>query len=150
MRLSIVIPVYQVEQYVADCLSSVLDSSSTDYEVIIVNDGSKDASMDIVNSMASAHNCIRVINQQNQGLSAARMNGLEAAIGDFVWFIDSDDYVTPAATSEILDTICSNSDIDVFEVVFLCTDNVQIKSVARSSDCRHIDMPLAGQELTGY
>lgn len=112
MRLSIVIPVYQVEQYVADCLSSVLDSSSTDYEVIIVNDGSKDASMEIVNSMASAHSCIRVINQQNQGLSAARMNGLEAAIGDFVWFIDSDDYLMPASVDRVLAILAEKPDLD--------------------------------------
>lgn len=114
--LSFIIPLYNTEKYIAACLSSILDNDANKalYEVIVVNDGSTDSSPTIVKSFCDRIPNISLLNQENQGVSVARMNGVTHSKGDYIWFIDSDDYVTPTATAEILDTICSNSDIDVF------------------------------------
>lgn len=95
MILSIIIPIYNVEPFVHRCLESIyMQSVSIDtYEVIIVNDGTPDKSMDIVAGFVEKHTNLVVINQENQGLSLARNNGLEVAKGEYVWFVDSDDWI---------------------------------------------------------
>lgn len=94
MILSIIIPVYKVEKYVRKTLDSVFSENFSDdeVEVIVVNDGTPDRSMDIVNEFAS-HKSLRIINQENQGLSGARNTGIKAAKGKYVWFVDSDDSI---------------------------------------------------------
>lgn len=87
-KFSIVIPVYNVEDYIKECLDSVFQQSFKDYEVIVVNDGTKDKSMDIVKDYD-----VKIINQENQGLSAARNNGAKKAKGDYLLFVDSDDTI---------------------------------------------------------
>ena len=87
-KFSIIIPVYNVEDYIKECLDSVKKQSFKDYEVIVVNDGTKDKSMDIVKKYD-----VKVINQENQGLSAARNNGAKKAKGEYLLFLDSDDTI---------------------------------------------------------
>ncbi len=110
MFLSFIIPVYNTEDYIADCLDSLLkqDISSEEYEIICVNDGSKDSSLDILNQYALAHPNIRVIDQENGGVSVARNTGLEHANGDYIWFIDSDDLVKENCLKEIQAFALSN------------------------------------------
>ncbi|MBQ1648699.1 MAG: glycosyltransferase, partial [Bacteroidales bacterium] len=84
MKLSIIIPVYNVEAYVGRTLESVFATDATDFEVIIVNDGTKDGSMGVIRQFANRLN-LTIIEQENQGLSAARNRGLDAAKGDYVW-----------------------------------------------------------------
>ena len=86
-KFSIIIPVYNVEKYLKKCLDSVFNQTYKDYEVIVVNDGTKDNSMDIVKDYD-----VKVINQKNQGLSAARNAGVKKATGEYLIFLDSDDY----------------------------------------------------------
>lgn len=96
MKLSIIIPVYNVEQYIGRCLQSCLSQANVtadDYELVIVNDGTKDNSMQVVEEMTQGCTNITVINQDNQGLSMARNAGLKAAKGEYVWFVDSDDCI---------------------------------------------------------
>lgn len=95
MKLSIIIPVFNVEKYLEKCLKSCLnqDILSTDYEIIVVNDGSSDSSLVIADRIASNVTNIKVISQANKGLSAARNIGLENAKGRYVWFVDSDDWI---------------------------------------------------------
>ena len=81
-KFSIIVPVYNVEKYIKKCLDSINNQSFKDYEVIIVNDGTKDNSMDIVKDYN-----FTVINQKNQGLSAARNKGVEKAKGDYILFL---------------------------------------------------------------
>lgn len=97
MFLSIVIPVFNKEQYVSDCVDSCLnqDLPESDYEMICVNDGSSDRSLEILNSYQEQHSNIRVITQENGGLSSARNTGLNAAHGQYVWFVDADDFIAP-------------------------------------------------------
>ena len=96
MKLSIVIPAYNVEQYVGRCLDSIFNQQiETDMlEVIVVNDGSKDGTEDIIKQYASQHPNLIYISQENQGQSVARNNGLKQASGDLIWYVDSDDATT--------------------------------------------------------
>jgi len=93
MKLSVIVPVYQVEAYLSACLDSLLDQgiSDSEYEIICVDDGSRDHSGRIALDYARQHRQITVIRQENRGLSAARNTGLRYATGEYVYFIDSDD-----------------------------------------------------------
>ena len=95
MKISVIIPVYNVEKYLASCLQSIVNQTFCDWELIAVNDGSSDKSADILRQYAQDDARIKVITQPNGGVSAARNAGLKAAKGDFVCFVDSDDYVHP-------------------------------------------------------
>ena len=91
--ISIIIPAYNVEKYLEDCLASLLRQNFKDFEAIIVNDGSTDSTELIANIFQSKDTRFKVINQKNSGLSAARNTGIQAAKGDYICFIDSDDWV---------------------------------------------------------
>lgn len=91
VKISVIIPVYNVELYLKDCLDSVLNQSFRDIEVILVNDGSTDGSIDILNNYAKNDSRVRVINQENKGVSAARNTGLDLSNGEYILFVDSDD-----------------------------------------------------------
>ncbi|WP_411332989.1 glycosyltransferase family 2 protein [Metabacillus indicus] len=91
--ISIIMPVYNVESYLDTCLQSIFSQSHKNFEVIVVNDGSTDQSLKIINDYKSAHNNLILIDQKNQGISVARNAALEIAQGDYILFIDSDDYL---------------------------------------------------------
>jgi len=93
--LSIVIPVYNSANYLDDCLQSLLDQDidPSEYEIICVNDGSKDNSLEILHKYAGISSSIKIIDQENGGHAAARNAGLFIAQGKYVWFVDSDDYI---------------------------------------------------------
>ncbi len=95
MKLSILIPLYNKEKYIERCLKSLLDQdiSPSEYEIIIVDDGSKDSSAQIVENYAEKNANIHLISQQNQGPSVARNRCLEAAKGNYLYFLDADDYL---------------------------------------------------------
>ena len=93
--LSVIIPVYNTEQYIARCLDSVLSQSYKNIEVICIDDGSIDSSLEILHSYANKDSRIRIIEQQNKGVSAARNVGIDAAKGIYISFVDSDDVVAP-------------------------------------------------------
>lgn len=120
MKLSIIIPVYNVEKYVAKCLDSVLNQGldANDYEIIVVNDGSPDGSLKILESYAKKHRHIQIINKENGGLSSARNCGMDHAKGKYIYFIDSDDFLISNSLKIFVDT-CEHHDLDV--LTFLCT-----------------------------
>lgn len=95
MKLSIIVPVYNVADYLAKCLDSLLaqDLLQNEYEIIVVNDGSTDNSEDIAQQYADKYANITLINQANQGLSGARNTGIKHAKGEYIQFVDSDDYL---------------------------------------------------------
>lgn len=104
-KLSIIIPVYNVEKYIRPCIESIFKQGlkEADYEVILVNDGTKDKSMEIIDDLIRNHQNIIVVNQSNQGLSIARNNGIDKACGEYILFVDSDDLLTKDSLSIILD-----------------------------------------------
>ncbi len=92
MFLSIIIPVYNVEKYLKQCVDSILSQNLTDYEIILVDDGSPDGSGVICDEYVSKNSCISVIHKTNGGLSSARNAGIDMAQGDYIIFMDSDDW----------------------------------------------------------
>ncbi|WP_374286007.1 glycosyltransferase [Lactococcus sp.] len=92
--ISVVVPVYKVEKYIEECIKSIINQTYTNIEVIIVDDGSPDNSIEVIKDLLEDKR-LRVISQKNQGLSAARNTGIRAASGEFLSFIDSDDKVKP-------------------------------------------------------
>lgn len=110
-KFSIIIPVYNVEKYLKKCLDSVFNQTYKDYEVIVVNDGTKDNSMDIVKDYN-----VKVINQKNQGLSAARNAGVKVATGDYLIFLDSDDYWEKNILKELSKSLKNNPDLVRFQI----------------------------------
>ena len=94
-KVSIIIPVYNTEKYLDRTLMSVLAQTYEDFEIICINDGSKDNSLSILESYAQKDPRIKVISQENQGLSMARNNGLKDAKGEYIYFLDSDDALHP-------------------------------------------------------
>lgn len=132
MKLSIIIPVYNVEKYLSRCLDSVVYPSLQNYEILAVNDGSTDASSSILHDYESRYSSlIRVVNQDNQGLGAASNTGIEAALGEFIAFLDSDDYYSPGAVPELLKLCSLNCDICIFDIVSV---NSQAQEIGRSSE----------------
>lgn len=114
MKFSIIIPIYNVEKYVEQCLESVDGQSYEDYEIILVNDGSTDASEAICKSfVANSNRNYQIINQANGGLSAARNTGLAAAKGQWIVFVDSDDYISTDLLKN-LDAAMAKNDADLY------------------------------------
>lgn len=127
MKFSVVVPIYNVEQYLEQCLESLLAQSYGDYEVICVNDGSTDGSREILTAWESRMPQMRVIDRENGGLSAARNTGLQAATGDYVLFVDSDDWLETSAL-EILNKALPTTNyplptIDILSFACQRTDN---------------------------
>ena len=93
--ISIIIPAYNSEKYIAHCLDSILAQTYPNTEIIIVNDGSKDGTADIIDRYAAEHDCITAIHQENGGVTRARLNGVAHASGEYIGFVDSDDEIEP-------------------------------------------------------
>ena len=92
-KVSVIVPVYNVDNYLRECLDSIFNQSFNDIEVICINDGSEDKSYDILNEYKTMYNNLIVFNQENKGVSSARNVGISAAKGKYILFVDSDDYL---------------------------------------------------------
>ncbi len=106
MLFSIIIPVYNVDKYIQACLDSVLGQTFSDWEAICVDDGSTDGSAAILKENAAKDERIKVINQSNAGTATARNSGIHAALGDYVFFLDSDDWLEPDSLQILANKLC--------------------------------------------
>lgn len=114
MKLSIVVPIYNVEQYIRKCLRSIINQEENLFkviEVILVNDGTKDKSVEQIQDLVNQYDNIVLLNQENQGLSVARNNGMKQAKGDYVWFVDSDDWISKDALKILMPHLDNVNDI---------------------------------------
>ena len=102
IRISIIIALYNGEKYIARCLKSILDCESQNIEIIIVNDGSTDNSLTICDSFAKRDSRIKIVTKVNEGVSAARNLGIQYAKGEYIWFVDADDWITKNAINYLL------------------------------------------------
>ena len=126
--LSIVIPVYNVERYLPKCLDSLLIETSVPYEIILVNDGSTDASLAVAEGYrARFPERVSVITTENMGQGNARNVGLERAKGEFLYFIDSDDYLAPGGMEGILSCLREDFDICIFDSIAVNADGKELK-----------------------
>lgn len=121
MKLSIIVPIYNVAPYLRKCVDSLLAQDILDYEIILVDDGSPDECPRICDAYAAKHSNIHVIHQENAGLSAARNAGMAKTQGEYIWFVDSDDYVEP----NILGTLIEQIEHDKLDVLRFRYQNVR-------------------------
>lgn len=132
-KISIIIPAYNIEDYIGECLDSVVNQTYRNIEIIVVNDGSKDSTPQIIDKYASQDDRIRVVHKTNGGLSSARNAGLDIMTGEYVSFIDGDDYVESNLYQSIVsDIIDKNRDVDIIQfglrIFFDKCDNEPIHS----------------------
>ena len=110
-KVSVIVPVYNVEKYLSRCLESLINQSLKDIEIICINDGSTDNSLQILKQFAYKDNRIKIINQTNSGQSVARNKGLAIASGKYIGFVDSDDWIDNDYYEKMFETIeRTNSD----------------------------------------
>ena len=117
IHLSVIVPVYNAEHYLQQCIESLTQSSRQDFEVILVDDGSRDSSSAICDEYAAKDARIMVIHQANKGVSVARNTGMKASKGVYISFVDSDDYVEPSYVDIIIEK-CDKVDMLFFGVAF--------------------------------
>lgn len=118
VKVSAIVPVYKVERYLDICLESLINQTFEDFEVICVNDGSPDNSINILRQYAKLDKRIKIFSQKNSGLSAARNLGLSQAEGEYITFVDSDDYLSPVAIERMYDNIFQNKSDYMFSYVY--------------------------------
>lgn len=111
MKLSIIIPVYNVENYLEDCVNSLFNQglSENTFEILLIDDGSKDMSLKVAEKLATQHPNIRVFHQENQGQAVARNKGIDEARGEYLMFVDSDDYLQSDQLVNLLDIVYRES-----------------------------------------
>lgn len=114
IKVSVIIPIYNVEKYLAKCLESLVNQSLKELEFICINDGSTDKSLEILNSYAAKDKRFTIISQENLGQGIARNKGIELALGEYIGFVDPDDWVEPQMF-ETLYTKAKNLDLDIIE-----------------------------------
>lgn len=115
--ISIIVPVYNVAPYLPQCLDSLINQTYRDIEIICVNDGSKDDSPIILEEYARKDSRIKVVNQVNQGLSAARNNGFEYAQGEWTMYVDSDDWMDVRCCETLIQAIQDSTDLCIFNYI---------------------------------
>ena len=110
--VSIIIPMYNMEQYISKCLDSVVNQTYKSIEIIVVNDGSSDSSQQIVREYASQHPNLKCVTIPNGGVSNARNVGLDACNGDYVQFVDADDFIDSSMIEELVN-LSDNGSVDL-------------------------------------
>ena len=123
VKFSVIIPVYNVEKYLRECLDSVLNQTFTRFEVVCVNDGSTDNSLEILKGYAEKDSRIKIITQENQGQGVARNNAIEAAQGEYLVFVDPDDFLDSEAL-EVINKSFSDAAADIIQFDYLvCSED---------------------------
>ena len=132
-KISIIIPVYNVEKYLKKCLDSVISQSYKNLEIIIVDDGSIDNSLNICLDYQKKDNRIKVIHQENKGLSGARNRGFEESTGDYIWYIDSDDYIENDSLKVI------KPYLDKYDIIVFNFNEIRDNRVIKIKDTKEYD-----------
>lgn len=151
-QVSIIVPVYKVEQYIRRCVDSILNQTFTDFELILVDDGSPDNCPAICDEYAEKDDRIKVVHKENGGLSSARNAGMAVANGKYYLFCDSDDYVSPYWCETLYKQIEETPDAWIYCDIVKVDDEVPIKEVNMSEHYpKHTDYYIAFQQgLSGY
>lgn len=134
MELSVIVPVYNASSYIKRCIDSILRQTFQEFELIVVNDGSTDNSLDILRSILPQKENIKLYSQSNQGVSATRNYGISLSKGKYVTFIDSDDYIEPSFIETLLATISEEKYDLVMSGTSYRQDGLEIKTVTFSND----------------
>ena len=129
-KVSIIVPVYNVEKYLSKCLDSLVGQTFKNYEIIVVNDGSTDNSQEIINKYKLKYpNLIKTFIKENGGLSDARNFGIEKATGEYIMFIDSDDYISKDMSEKLYNSITTNeSDMAICNFIRINSNGKEIRN----------------------
>lgn len=129
IKFSVIVPIYNVEEYIEECVSSVLRQTYSNFELILVNDGSPDSSLEIIIRLSKRDDRIIVINKkENEGVALARSTGLSQAVGNFVLYLDGDDQLVPEALEILSKKIQSNNpDIVIYPKIKECNGEKYVK-----------------------
>lgn len=132
--LSIIIPAYNSEKYIAECLQSVIDQELNDnlYEIIIVNDGSTDKTVDVINRFVKLYSNVYLYSKDNSGVSSTRNYGVTMSKGKYLWFIDSDDYISKNILKQIIDKLNSGN----YEVMQICEKLVDSNAICKNESIK--------------
>lgn len=134
-KLSIIIPVYNAAKHLKRCLNSVFNQTVYNIQVIVVNDGSNDGSLAILNNYALNESRLKIITQENKGLVLARKIGLQSALSDYIYHLDADDYIEPNLVEDVLSKIEeTGADLLLFNFE-ICRDGKKILSRPYERDC---------------
>ena len=136
VEISVIIPVYNTEKYLRECLDSIINQTFKDIEIICINDGSTDNSLKILNEYQKLDSRVKIITQNNEGLSSARNTGLDNACGRYIYFIDSDDYLKNSALEKMY-TLSEQKKLDLLIFKLMNFDNETLKK-----DYTYSDMPF--------
>jgi glycosyltransferase EpsH len=143
-KMTFIVPVYNVEKYLGKCVSSILNQSLSDFELLLINDGSTDTSLEVCNQLASTESRIRVFSQSNCGQAMARNRGLGLARGKYISFIDPDDWIHPEMAEKLVAVMqASVADFVSFRMAFVA-ENGTTKRVMAPFSCREL---VAGEIL---
>lgn len=148
IKYSFIVPVYNTEKYLKKCLNSLVKQTFKDFEIIIVNDGSTDQSFKIINDFKQKYSNIKLIEQKNQGLSIARNNGVKKILGEYLIFIDSDDYVELDLLKQI-DKNIGDADVLRFQV-YEESENYKNKVKVEEKSFDMVDGKTAIKLITNY
>ncbi len=139
--ISVIIPMYNVEPYILRCIKSILDGDYKDIEIICIDDGSTDGTVDAVKSLLNEDKRIRLFQQQNRGVSSARNYGLREARGQYVAFVDADDWVSHDYLITML-TIAADNGADIVNCGFWgVSENASKRSIASDKSCQVLQIP---------
>lgn len=137
-KLSVIVPVYNVKEYLTTCVESILSQTFTDWELLLVDDGSRDGSGGLCDELAKGDPRIRVIHQKNSGVSSARNVGIAAATGELLAFVDADDFIHPQMYEKLINTMTEVCDIVFcrfacsYEDKNVCHRETQLEALAKT------------------
>lgn len=133
--LSFIIPAYNSKRYIDTCLKSILNQTCDDFEIVIINDGSSDNTLEVLENYQKKYNNIRIFSQENAGISAARNHGIEVASGEYITFVDHDDVIASDYVEKVKKKINqSKSDMLVFGYDTIDQNNKRINTIRVSED----------------
>ena len=147
MLLSIVIPVYNVENYLLKCIDSIININERNMEIILIDDGSTDNSGKICDEYSEKYDFIRVYHKKNGGLSHARNYGLDRAVGKYVMFVDSDDFLDSSNMNKLLIGLAKNEDIDVILNPFYEYVNEEVVGISGTNNNIEKDKVFIKEEV---
>lgn len=156
IKISIIIPCYNVEKYIKECLDSILMQELKEFEIICINDGSTDNTLEILNSYKEKYSNIKIINQSNKGLSTARNVGMKYAEGKYIYFVDADDFLS---NDKALALIYNEAEKNKLDVLFFSFENFTDDEEMKEKFKKHflnkkrnevLDEVLTGKEMLDY
>ena len=137
--IQVIVPIYNVKDYIKPCLDSILRQTYSNLEIILINDGSTDGVEQILDEYASKDSRIKVINQENLGLQAARNKGLDNCTGEYISFIDSDDVISDDFYAVMYKALSqTNSDIQICSFKFLYTNKNDLNDISNLGDAKQL------------